>query len=411
MLNRTILHCDLNNFYASVECVKNPKLQGKAVAVCGNTDDRHGIVLAKSQLAKQRNIKTGDTIIEAKRKSPGLIVVHTDFDSYYEYSERVKKIYKRYTDLIEPFGMDECWLDVSGSKKLFGDGGNIADKIRCDVLKETGLTISVGVSFNKVFAKLGSDMKKPNATTIISKENFKDKIWCLPAREMLFVGRNTSLKLQKNGIKTIGDIALSSPQFMKKLLGKNGFDLWLYANGMDNSPVSHIDSKVIPQSVSRGITCIESLQSIDETVRVITELSMQVSKSLRQEHLIAKGIQIAIKNDNLTLQQYSSNLEIPTYNPQKLIKEAKKLILNYNWSVNIRALTVRAYNLISEQAFQQVPLGLDMEKYEKQEDIDDMILDIRKKMGKDTLFNCCRLLGTKIPAGKSEHSSLPPAGY
>lgn len=410
-MKRTILHCDLNNFYASVECAKNPKLQGKAVAVCGNTDDRHGIVLAKSQLAKQQNVKTGDTIIEAKRKSPDLIIVHTDFDSYYEYSEKVKKIYKRYTDLIEPFGMDECWLDVSGSEKLFGNGKNIADRLRYEVFKETGLTISVGVSFNKVFAKLGSDMKKPNATTVISQENFKEKIWNLPAREMLFVGRNTSANLQKNGIKTIGDIALSTPNFMRRLLGKNGYDLWLYANGLDTSPVSHVDSKVIPQSVSRGITCVDSLKSINEALRVIAELSMQVSKALHQEHLLAKGVQIAIRNDNLVVQQYSSNLIIPTQNFQMIIQESEKLIKNYNWNINIRSITVRTYNLISEDAFCQIPLGLNMSAYEKQENVDYMVLDMRKRMGKDIIFSGCRLLGTKIPAGKSEHSSLPPAGY
>ena len=182
-MKKIILHCDLNNFYASVECVKNPALYGKCVAVCGSEDDRHGIVLAKSQPAKVCGVKTGDTIIEARRKCGNLIVVRPDFDAYYDYSEKVKNIYSRYTDLIEPFGMDECWLDVSGSVNLFGDGFAIAEEIRKSVCKETGLTISVGVSFNKVFAKLGSDMKKPDATTIISKENYKDKVWCLNANE------------------------------------------------------------------------------------------------------------------------------------------------------------------------------------------------------------------------------------
>ena len=249
-LDRIILHCDLNNFYASVECVKNPKLQGKPVAVCGNYDDRHGIVLAKSQIAKESGIKTGDTIAEAKKKNPKLVVVNTDFDAYYQYSQIVKKIYSRYTDLIEPFGMDECWLDVTGSTTLFGDGVHIANRIREEIKSETGLTISVGVSFNKIFAKLGSDMKKPDATTIISRDNFKEKIWGLSVSELLFVGRHTTKTLEKYGIYTIGDMAVANPSFLKKILGKNGIDLWIYANEQDLSPVSHIDSKTIMKNLT-----------------------------------------------------------------------------------------------------------------------------------------------------------------
>lgn len=411
-MKRIILHCDLNNFYASVECVKNPALYGKCVAVCGSEDDRHGIVLAKSQPAKVCGVKTGDTIIEARRKCGNLIVVRPDFDAYYDYSEKVKSIYSRYTDLIEPFGMDECWLDVSGSVNLFGDGFAIAEEIRKSVRKETGLTISVGVSFNKVFAKLGSDMKKPDATTIISKENYKDKVWCLNANEMIFVGRRTFKTLQKYGIITIGDIATTQPEFMKKILGKNGFDLWIYANGLDLSPVSHIDSKPIPQSISRGITCMESAVSLNEAERVITELSVTVSKNLRQEHLLAKGVQLAVKDDTLNTQQYSANLEFPTHNAKEICDEAKRLLNNKHlWKRNIRALSVRTYNLVWEENFQQLHIDYDIDTHEKICVIDDALNGIRKKLGNEKIFNGCRLYGTKMPTGKSEHSSLPPAGY
>ncbi len=411
-MKRIILHCDLNNFYASVECVKNPNLYGKCVAVCGSEDDRHGIVLAKSQPAKICGVKTGDTIIEARHKCGNLIVVRPDFDTYYDYSERVKSIYSRYTDLIEPFGMDECWLDVSGSKKLFGDGFTIAEEIRESVRKETGLTISVGVSFNKVFAKLGSDMKKPDATTIISQENYKEKVWCLNANEMIFVGRRTFATLQKYGINTIGEIAETQPDFLRKILGKNGFDLWIYANGLDASPVSHIDSKPIPQSVSRGITCMESLVSTEEVERVIAELSAKVGKNLRQEHLLATGVQLAVKDDTLNIQQYSCNLEFPTHNAKEIYEEARSLLISkHNWKRDIRAITVRTYNLVWEQSFQQLHIDYDIDTHEKIGVIDDALNCIRKKLGKDTIFNGCRLLGTKMPAGKSEHSSLPPASF
>ena len=411
-MKRIILHCDLNNFYASVECVKNPQLKGKCVAVCGSEDDRHGIVLAKSQPAKLLGIKTGDTILEARRKCGNLIVVRPDFDTYYDYSEKVKSIYSRYTDLIEPFGMDECWLDISGIENLSGDGLAIAEEIRNSVREETGLTISVGVSFNKVFAKLGSDMKKPDATTVISKENYKDKVWCLNANEMIFVGRRTFKTLQKYGIITIGDIARTQPDFLKKILGKNGFDLWAYANGLDFSPVSHIDSKPIPQSISRGITCMESLLSVYEAERVVAELSAKVSKNLRRERLLATGVQLAIKEDNLTVQQYSDNLEFPTHNAKEIYEIAQKLLFQKHiWKRNIRALTVRTYNLVKEENYQQLHIDFDIDTHEKVCVVDNTLNGIRKKLGNDKIFNGCRLYGTKMPTGKSEHSSLPPASF
>lgn len=411
-MNRTILHCDLNNFYASVECVKNPVLKNKAVAVCGNPDDRHGIVLAKSQSAKLCGVKTGDTISEASNKCKNLIVVLPDFDAYHDYSEIVKEIYSRYTDLIEPFGMDECWLDISESSKLFGNGEKIANEIRKIVKQETGLTISVGVSFNKVFAKLGSDMKKPDAVTVISKENFKDKIWCLPANELLFVGRKTNMALEQYGINTIGDIAKSNPTFLKRILGKNGFDLWLYANGMDTAPVSYINFTPALKSVSRGITCVESLVSIDEAKRVIAELSVKVSKGLRYEHLLAKGVQLAVRDDTLKVQQYGDLLDFPTHSAKDLFNEACCLLEeNHNWNNNIRSLTVITYDLIVENTAQQLTVEYDIMRHIKTDSADTTATELRKRYGKNTLFNGCRLFGTKIPAVKSEHSSLPPAGY
>ena len=408
-LNRIILHCDLNNFYASVECVKNPQLQGKPVAVCGNQDDRHGIVLAKSQIAKICGVKTGDTILEARKKCPDLIVVNTDFDAYYHYSQLVKKIYARYTDLIEPFGMDECWLDVTGSTTLFGDGEQIANTIREQTKRETGLTISVGVSFNKIFAKLGSDMKKPDAVTIISRDNFKEKIWGLSASELLFVGRRTTKTLEKYGIYTIGDIANIHPSFLKKILGKNGVDLWLYANGNDISSVAHIDSKIIMKSVSRGITCVNSLGSIEEVQRVIAELCVNVSRGLRCEQLLATGVQLAVKDDNLNTHQYSSLLCVPTHSAKEIFNASCELIKNHKWNRKIRSLSVRTYNLIPENSIQQLTFDFNIEQHEKIEMEDRTIMQIKGEYGKNTIFNGCRLLGTKIPAGKSEYSTLPPA--
>ena len=406
-MERVILHSDMNSFYASVEMMLNPSLRGKAVAVCGATEDRHGIVLAKSDKAKKAGVKTGMVNWEAKQLCKDLILVPPQYEQYLKYSKLAHQIYYRYTDLVEPFGMDECWLDVTGHHK---SGTDIAEEIRQATREELGLTVSIGVSFNKIFAKLGSDMKKPDATTIISRENFKEKVWSLPASELLFVGRRTTKTLEKYGIRTIGDIALSNGSFMKKILGKNGFDLWLYANGMDTSPVSHIDSKPVMKSVSRGITCVESLLSVYEAQRVIAELCISVSKGLRREHLLATGVQVAIKEDNLTVKQYSAPLEFPTFSAKELFDGAVSLFFEkHKWKRNIRSISVRTYNLVYEKNFQQLSLGYDIDAHEKQEIVDTALTEIREKQGRDTVFNCCRLLGTKMPTGKSNYSSLPPA--
>ncbi len=410
-MNRIVLHCDLNNFYASVECVKNPALKNKPVVVCGSYDDRHGIVLAKSQKAKLCGVKTGDTLFEARRKCCELNVTLPDFDSYYQYSKAVRAIYSEYTDLIEPFGMDECWLDVSGSTTLFGAGEKIADDIRNHISKKTGLTISVGVSFNKIFAKLGSDMKKPDATTVISKENFKDKIWCLPVSDLLFVGKRTNKTLEKYGIRTIGDIANCDSEFMRKILGKNGYDLWIYANGLDNSPVSHMNTRPLIKSVSRGITCVESLLSVYEVARVMSELAVSVSKELRREGLCAQGVQVAVKEENLTVKQYSMPLDFPTYSAKEILESAIILFFTkHKWKENIRSITIRTYNLVFENEFQQLTAGYDINRHIKIEREDDAVTNLREKEGRDILFYGCRLLGTKMPTGKAEFSSLPPSG-
>ncbi len=220
-----ILHSDLNCFYASVEMMLNPSLRGKAVAVCGSTESRHGIVLAKSELAKKRGVKTGMVNWEARQCCPDIIMVPPQYDEYLKYSKLTRAIYERYTDQVEGFGMDECWCDVSGSRKVFGDGMTIAEEIRQTVKAELGLTVSIGVSFNKIFAKLGSDLKKPDAITGISADNFKEKIWPLPASDLLYVGRATTKKFDSYGIRTIGDIANTSQDFLKRLLGVNGLAL------------------------------------------------------------------------------------------------------------------------------------------------------------------------------------------
>lgn len=236
-MERIILHSDINSCFASIECMLDPSLKGKPVAVAGSAENRHGIILAKSQEAKAFGVQTAETIWQAKAKCPELIIIEPHYNEYVKYSGKVRDIYRRYTDLIEPFGLDEAWLDVSGSTRLFGSGEKIANKIRETVKFELGLTVSIGVSFSKVFAKLGSDMKKPDAVTVISREDFKNKVWPLPASAMIGVGRATAAKLSSFGVHTLGELAACEREWLIKHFGKCGNELWTFANGIDSSRV------------------------------------------------------------------------------------------------------------------------------------------------------------------------------
>ena len=208
-MDRVILHCDMNGFFASVELLDYPQLRDKPMAVCGNPENRHGIILAKNEIAKKYGVVTAETLWQARKKCPDLQVVPPHHDKYKHYSRMINDIYLRFTDMVEPFSVDESWLDVTASLKLFGAGKEIADTIRQTVKKELGLTLSVGVSYNKIFAKMGSDYKKPDATTIITRENFKNLLWPLDIHEMFFVGDATAARLHECGIKTIGELALT----------------------------------------------------------------------------------------------------------------------------------------------------------------------------------------------------------
>ncbi|MBR3936302.1 MAG: DNA polymerase IV, partial [Bacteroidaceae bacterium] len=314
---RAILHSDMNSFYASVEMMLNPALKGKPVAVCGSTEERHGIVLAKSDLAKKAGVKTGMVNWEARRLCPGLIVVPPQYDQYLKYSKLAHNIYQRYTNLVEPFGMDECWLDVTGSG-VYGSGMEIAQAIRQTTKDELGLTVSIGVSFNKIFAKLGSDMKKPDAITEIREHDFKERIWPLDASELLYVGRATDAKLAKYGIRTIGDLANTSPDTLRYMLGVNGLKLWRYANGTDTSRVMPYDYVSPVKSVGHGITCTADLVTPEEVYRVMLELSQDIGHRLRVHELMACGVQIYIRSNDLYGCQFQCKLPFRTQLPHEI---------------------------------------------------------------------------------------------
>ena len=310
--DRIILHCDFNNFFASVSLLHNPTLKEFPVAVCGDKESRHGIVLAKNEIAKKFGVKTAEPIFEAKAKCPELIILPPIYKEYEKYSKLGLQIYKRYTDMIEPFSIDECWLDVTGSTVLFGNGEQIAEKIRNDIKTELGITVSVGVSFNKVFAKLGSDMKKPDAVTVINRENYKEKIWCLPISDMLFVGKKTCEKLKSVGIHTIGDLTYCDDNTLKRMLGKNGIDLKKCALGEDRSPVVTPTENDKPKSVGKSFTGAKDFCNNDEVWKAFLSFSEYICDILKQKGLYAGGVQVHIRTSTLSVKEFSLSFPEPT---------------------------------------------------------------------------------------------------
>lgn len=405
---RTILHSDMNCFYASVEMMLDPSLRGKAVAVCGSTENRHGIVLAKSELAKKAGVKTGMVNWEARQRCPDLIMVKPQYEQYLKYSELARNIYQRYTDQVEPYGMDECWLDVGGSRSVCGSGMEIAESIRRTVKEELGLTVSIGVSFNKMFAKLGSDMKKPDAITEIRKAEFKEKIWPLPASDLLFVGRATTAKLEQYGITTIGCIANADPQFLKRLLGVNGLGLWRSAAGLDDTPVMHKDFVSPIKSVGHGITCTADLENEDEVWKVMLELSQDIGHRLRIHKLKASGVQISIRSNDLGFRQYQASLTLATQSPSVIAHKAIQIFReNYRWIMPVRAVTVRAIKLRPKNEPEQIDLFTDMRQLERLDRLDDCIEDIRRRFGKRAVFQACLLGDLKMPFDNREKVVMP----
>lgn len=404
---RVILHSDMNAFYASVEMMLNPTLRGKAVAVCGATEDRHGIVLAKSDLAKKAGVKTGMVNWEAKQLCPGLVVVPPQYDQYLKYSKLAHEIYYRYTDLVEPFGMDECWLDVTGSE-IMGTGMEIAEAIRQATKDELGLTVSIGVSFNKIFAKLGSDMKKPDAITEIRKDNFREKVWPLDVSELLYVGRATDANLSKYGIRSIGQLAEMNPDTLRLLFGVNGLKLWHYANGTDSSRVMQKDFVSPVKSIGHGITCTADLENPEEVYKVILELSQDVGHRLRIHELAASGVQLSVRANDLFGHQYQCKLPCKTQLPREIAEAGFQLFQErYQWKTLVRAVTIRAINLVPQKDDEQLSIFIDNRRRDRKIRLEDTVEDLRRRFGKRAVSYACLMGDLKIPDDGREQVRMP----
>lgn len=400
---KTILHCDLNNFFASVECRENPQLRDKPVAVCGNVEERKGIVLAKNELAKRFDIKTGEPLWQAKRKCPDLISVPPHFSLYMKASAEAFEIYTRFTDLIEPFGIDECWLDVTGSELLFGTGEEIADKIRETVKKELGLTISVGVSFNKAFAKLGSDLKKPDAVTVISPEDFREKLWRLPVESLLGAGRATCMKLNSYGVRTIGDLAQCSEDFISRILGVNGAALRLTALGAGNDLVCRQDFRREVKSIGNSTTCVRDLNSNKEVWEVLLELSRSVCQRLRKEGKAACGVQISIKTSDLEVREFQAQTGGEIRSSQELAKKGFELFCErFKWELPVRAVGIRAFSLTSATDFCQQSFLEDTARLLRREKAEEAIDALEERFGKDIVLPLSAMKDTSVPDQKNK---------
>lgn len=382
-MDRVILHCDMNGFFASVELLDYPHLKDKPMAVCGNPDNRHGIILAKNELAKAYGVVTAETLWQARKKCPELQVVPPHHDKYRHYSKLINEIYLRYTDMVEPFSVDESWLDVTGSQKLFGSGKKIADELRETVKKELGLTLSAGVSFNKIFAKMGSDYKKPDATTVISRDNYREILWPLDIREMFFVGKVTAEKLYNFGIKTIGELALADKASLVALLGKQGGVIHDYANGLDTTPVLRFDEREKIKSVGNGTTFRRNLVGIEDIRTGVMALSDTVASRLRKYKLKAFGVKVDIKDPSFKVISRQMQLDNPT-NLTEVIADTAMDIIMTHWRMRdpIRLITVTAINLCDENQAQQLSLFADENiNTEKEERAERAMDDIRKKFG------------------------------
>ncbi|MBE6568268.1 MAG: DNA polymerase IV [Ruminococcaceae bacterium] len=388
-MDRTVLHVDCNSFFASVETVFRPELARVPMAVAGDAEARHGIILAKNELAKAKGVVTAETIWSAKRKCPELVLVPPHHAEYAAFSRRFRAILSRYTDMVEPFGIDEAWIDVTGSRTLFGDGVTIAERIRREVKEELGITVSVGVSFNKIFAKLGSDYKKPDAVTVIGREDVSRIVHPLPADAMIFVGDQTAKVLEGMGILTIGDLAAASPTFLSAKLGKAGTMLSTYARGEDDSPVASLLDKTDAKSVSTGMTFRHDLVSKDEIALGVRVLAEEVAYRLRKTDMKCTTVGVTVKDYLLKSTSKQTTLDTPTHLAREISETALALALSaVHRGVPIRMISVAATGLMhSADAVSQMSLfdSETDEKREKRERLEGALITLRDRFGKNAV--------------------------
>lgn len=394
IMERQILHIDCNKFYASVECFLHPQLKNKPVAVGGSEESRHGIILTKNEIASKYGLVVGEPLWKARQKCPNLIIVPPNFPIYIEFSKKVRRILEDYTDLIEPFGLDESWIDVTGD--WYKSGREIGFEIKERIKKEVGITVSVGVSFNKVFAKLGSDYRKPDAITVISRKNYKNIVWPLKCSDMIMIGRATTKKLNFYGINTLGQLADTDEAFLKKILGKNGVMLKRYANGEDNAPVRHKDIEREVKSIGNATTTPRDLVTNEDVKIIFSVLAESVARRMRDLNLKGTTLSIYVRDKELNSFTRQCKMSSPTNVSLEITDNAMKLFINnYDWKLPIRSLGISMTDFDYDEII-QFDLSKSVEKREKLEKIDTAVDTLKDRYGNFCIQRGMQLIDTEL---------------
>ena len=413
MKERTILHSDINCCYAAIEHLHHPELAGKPLAVGGDPEARHGIVLTADYIAKKHGVKTGMALWQAKQLCPEINIISPRMDLYLRFSKMAHEIYGEYTDLQEAYGIDESWLDVTDSVSIKGDGYKIAQEISNRMKSELGITVSIGVSFNKIYAKLGSDYKKPDAITTMYRNEFRDKAWGLPASDLLYVGRSTSAKLQRLGIRTIGDLARTDEKILHSQLGKMGDILWAFANGYDDSPVKYEDAHAPIKSIGNSTTTPRDLVNEQDVKIVLTILAESVAARLRENGFKCRVVEISVRDNELFSFTRQRKLDHATNVTREIAEEAFRLFhKNYDWKKPIRSVGVRGADLVNDNYWEQIDLFSSVEFREKQMKVDEAVDDIRRRFGFYSVQRGLMYVDKMLSAvdAKAEHT-VHPHGY
>ncbi len=410
-MDRTILHVDINGCYASIECLYRPEIRDKPVAVGGDVEARHGIILAKNELAKKYGVKTGEAIWQAKLKCPNLITVPPRFPLYLRFSKLARAIFRQYSDRVEPFGIDEAWIDITGCSDR--TGYEVADEIRRRVFSELGVTVSVGVSFNKIFAKLGSDYKKPDAVTLFTRDNFRSKVWPLPVQSLLYVGPATTRKLSALGITTIGEIAQAPVELLEHKLGKWGYVISSFANGRDSTPVALYDSESIIKSIGNSTTTPRDLTCDADACIVFYMLCESVASRLREQGLMACGVQISLRDSTLYTFERQASLPSPSSISSDLHFAAMSLLKeHYVWQKPLRSVGIRAIDLIPASSPLQTTLFEPPQRRVKREKLELAIDEIRNRFGHYAINRAITALDPSLTnINPKEDHVIHPTGF
>ena len=412
-MDRVILHSDMNSFYASVELLHHPEYRGRPMAVGGDPELRHGIVLAKTQEAKRCGVKTGMALWEARQLCPEIIFVPPHYDRYMRFSRLAREIYGEYTDAVEPFGLDECWLDITKSKKLLDSGLATAEQIRRRIRGELGVTVSIGISWNKIYAKFGSDYRKPDAITELSRENYRDILYPRPVDDLLYVGRATKRKLGNVGIRTIGELAAADPAYLKRLLGKMGLVLYIFANGEDETPVALEETEAPVKSIGNGMTAPRDLVCDEDVAIVVYLLAESVGARLREQFFAGQVVEVAVRDNGLFSFSHQRKLERPTNVTSEIAEEALRLFReSYGWQAPIRSLCVRMSSLVAADTPYQIGLFADEAKLDKQRRMDRAVDSIRERFGYHAVQRGLMLRdsGLSVLDAKNDNA-IHPRGY